>query len=108
MVFGFIPECRSASLRNERSASAESPAVELPAPVAGQKRELIVWIWYPATPKTTTRPAEYQPAPWRNAVAREQGLVMTKFFTRDLALVRAHSFVDAEVSPAQHTYPVVL
>jgi hypothetical protein len=27
MVFGFIPECRSASVRNERSASPESPAI---------------------------------------------------------------------------------
>src|SRR5271154_4510724 len=44
------------------------------APVTGQKRELMVWIWYPATPKTTTPPAEYQPAPWRNAVASEQGV----------------------------------
>jgi hypothetical protein len=26
MVFGIIPECRSASLRKERSASPESPA----------------------------------------------------------------------------------
>jgi predicted dienelactone hydrolase len=78
------------------------------APAAGQKRELIVWIWYPATPKTTTPPAEYQTAPWRNAGAREQGTLMTKFFTRDLALVRSHSFVDAEVSPAQRTYPVVI
>ncbi|MCU1262219.1 MAG: hypothetical protein JWO80_5104, partial [Bryobacterales bacterium] len=26
MVFGFIPECRSVSLRNMRSASPESPA----------------------------------------------------------------------------------
>ena len=27
MVFGIIPECRSASVRNERSASAESPVL---------------------------------------------------------------------------------
>src|SRR5512135_2706520 len=27
MVFGIIPECRSVSLRNKRSASPESPAV---------------------------------------------------------------------------------
>jgi hypothetical protein len=27
MVFGIIPECRSASIRNERSASPESPNV---------------------------------------------------------------------------------
>ena len=41
MVFGIIPECRSASLRNERSASPESPlpAVEsvlVEFPVAGR------------------------------------------------------------------------
>jgi hypothetical protein len=29
MVFGIIPECRSASLRNERSASPESPGILL-------------------------------------------------------------------------------
>ncbi|HEV8042913.1 MAG TPA: hypothetical protein VGP62_28805 [Bryobacteraceae bacterium] len=78
------------------------------APVANQKRGLIVWIWYPATVKTPAQPAEYQPAPWRAAVESEQGTVMSKFFTRDSALVRAHSAENAEVSPAQHTYPVVL
>lgn len=78
------------------------------APVAGQKRELIVWIWYPAAPTTSAQPAEYQPAPLRNAVGREQGTVMSKFFTRDPALVRSHSFADADVSPAQGTYPVVI
>jgi hypothetical protein len=30
MVFGFIPECRSASSRKERSAGPESPARALP------------------------------------------------------------------------------
>jgi len=34
MVFGIIPECRAASLRNERSASPESPA-RLINPVEG-------------------------------------------------------------------------
>ena len=33
---------------------------------------------------------------------------MSKFLTRDTALVRAHGVVDADVSPAQRTYPVVL
>lgn len=78
------------------------------APVSGQKRELIVWIWYPGAAKTPAQAAEYQPAPWRAAVLNEQGTLMSKFFTRDEALVRAHSLVDADVSPAQRTYPVVL
>ena len=78
------------------------------APVANQKRELMVWIWYPAAVKTPAQPAEYQPAPWRTAVENEQGTLMSKFFTRDSALVRAHSLENAELSSAQHTYPVVL
>jgi predicted dienelactone hydrolase len=78
------------------------------APVANQKRELIVWIWYPAAVKTPTQAAEYQPAPWRAAVVTEQGTLMSKFFTRDEALVRAHSLESPDVSSAQHTYPVVL
>ena len=78
------------------------------APVSNQKRELIVWIWYPATAKTPAQAAEYQPAPWRAAVVNEQGTLMSKFFTRDEALVRAHSLENPDVSPAQHTYPVVL
>jgi predicted dienelactone hydrolase len=78
------------------------------ASVTNQKRELIVWIWYPAAVKTPAQTVEYQPAPWRAAVVNEQGALMSKFFTRDSALVRAHSLENAEVSPAQHTYPVVL
>jgi predicted dienelactone hydrolase len=78
------------------------------APVAGQKRELVVWIWYPAALKTPVQQADYQPALWRTAVANAQGALMSKYFTRDVALVRSHSALDAEVSPAQRTYPVVL
>jgi hypothetical protein len=35
MVFGFIPECRSASLRNERSTSSESPVEDIGAELPG-------------------------------------------------------------------------
>jgi predicted dienelactone hydrolase len=77
------------------------------APVSGQKRELIIWIWYPAAVKTPAQTAEYQPAPWRAAVVNAQGALMSKFFTRDEALVRAHSVAGADISPAQRTYPVV-
>jgi predicted dienelactone hydrolase len=78
------------------------------APVAGQKRELIVWIWYPAAVKTPVQVAEYQPARWRTALESYEGALMNKFFTRDMSLVRAHSVIDADVSPAQRTYPVVI
>src|ERR1022692_582627 len=77
------------------------------APVAGQKRELIVWIWYPAAAKTPVQNAEYQPAPLRAALTSYEGALMSKFLTRDESLVRAHSGLDADMSPAQRTYPVV-
>src|ERR1039457_6724915 len=43
------------------------------APVAGQKRELIVWICYPAAVKPPAQTAEYQTGPWRAAVVNEEG-----------------------------------
>jgi predicted dienelactone hydrolase len=79
------------------------------APQPGSKRELLAWIWYPAAPR---RPSEtvddYLPAPWRTALARQSGVLLTQFLTRDLSRVRAHSIRDAEVSPQQRSYPVVL
>jgi len=78
------------------------------APISGQKRELIVWIWYPADAGASSEPAEYLPAVWRDAVTHEQGSLMSNYLTRDLALVRSHSFADAEIAHAQRTYPVVI
>jgi dienelactone hydrolase len=77
------------------------------APSPGAKREVVAWIWYPAA-AISAAPAEYLPAPWRAADAQLSGVLMTKFFTRDLSLVRTHSTPDAEVSPEQHSYPVVI
>lgn len=79
------------------------------APVAGQKRELVVWIWYPATPTNVSKAVDYLPTAWRTALARYQGGGLNgTFLTRDLSLVHAHSISDAAVSPAQRTYPVVI
>jgi dienelactone hydrolase len=77
------------------------------APSPGAKREVVAWIWYPAV-VTSAAPAEYLPAPWRAADAQLSGVLMTKFFTRDLSLVRTHSASDADVSPEQRCYPVVI
>jgi len=77
------------------------------APSPGTKREVVVWIWYPAA-RTSAAPAEYLPAPWRVAEAQHSGVLMTKFFTRDLSLVRTHSTSDPEVSSEQRSYPVVI
>lgn len=87
---------------------ADPSRIDTLAPISGQKRELIVWIWYPADAGSSSRSAEYLPKPWREAQAREQGPFMNKFLTRDLALVRSHSFADAEIAHAQKIYPIVI
>jgi hypothetical protein len=74
----------------------------------GSKRQVLVWVWYPANRSPRDIPAEYLPAPWRAALAKRQGVFMRSFFKRDPALVHAHSLSDAMVSPQQRTYPVVL
>ena len=78
------------------------------APSPGAKREVVVWIWYPAASTKSAAPAEYLPAPWRLADARYSGVLMSRFLTRDLALVRTHSTSDPEVSSEQRSYPVVI
>src|SRR5438093_257206 len=43
------------------------------APVAGTRRELLVWIWYPAARGSSAAIAEYVPAPSRDAMDRVRG-----------------------------------
>jgi len=77
------------------------------APLPGSPRELLVWVWYPARPGGAT-PAEYLPGPWRDALARNGGVLMSEFLTRDLAQVRVHSTENLDLAPAQQRYPVVI
>jgi dienelactone hydrolase len=93
-----------------RTMCAWSDAAELDrlAPQPGTKRELLVWIWYPAAPRQPSQTIDdYLPAPWRTALRRQTGVLLTQFLTRDLSRVRAHSIRDAEVSPQQRSYPVI-
>jgi dienelactone hydrolase len=77
------------------------------APTSGAKREVAVWVWYPAV-ATAAAPAGYLPAAWRTALAQHSGALMSQFFTRDLSLVRTHSTSDPDVSPEQRSYPVII
>jgi len=77
------------------------------APSPGTRREVLVWIWYPSAGGSAP-PAEYLPAPWRSALERYSGVMMSQFFTRDLSRVQTHSASDPDVSPEQRSYPVVI
>ena len=78
------------------------------APVPGTKRELLVWIWYPSAPGQSVAMDDYLPAPLRAEVERARGTLLSKFLTRDLSKVHAHSLRNSEVSPQQRSYPVVI
>jgi dienelactone hydrolase len=78
------------------------------APAPAQKRELVVWIWYPAERSDRAQTAEYLPGPWRRALAEHTGLVVTQLFNRDPTKVRGHSVENANIAQASPTYPVVI
>ena len=78
------------------------------APTAGAKREVLVWIWYPAKGTNSGAPAEYLPAEWISALAKSSGVLMSEFLTRDLGKVRTHSAADPDISSEQRSYPVVI
>lgn len=80
---------------------------ELMAPKTNTKREVFAWIWYPAAPRKLSKPVEYLPAQWRTALEHQVGVLLTQFLTRDLSRVQVYSIRNAEVSPQQHSYPVV-
>jgi dienelactone hydrolase len=83
------------------------PAHFDPLAPPGTKRELFVWIWYPAEPRQQSQTLDdYLPAPWRTAVEHLWGI--TKVLTRDLSRIQVNSIRDAQVSSQQRSYPVVL
>jgi predicted dienelactone hydrolase len=78
------------------------------APVAGTKRELLVWMWYPAVAGQSAVVDDYLPEPLRAAIAGQTGVLLSDFLTRDLSKVRGHSLRNADVSPQQQSYAVII
>src|SRR5437764_2334900 len=78
------------------------------APVAGTRRELLVWIWYPCLARQQTAMDEYLPVPTRTAAGAPGNLSIFRLLTRDLSKVHSHSFRDPAVSSRQRSYPVVI
>lgn len=76
------------------------------APVPGTKRELLVWIWYPAAAGQSIAMDDYVPARMRAAAGPGGG--PWRLLTRDASKVHGHSIRNADVSPQQRSYPVVI
>ncbi|PYU48740.1 MAG: hypothetical protein DMG48_19260 [Acidobacteria bacterium] len=76
------------------------------APVPGTKRELLVWVWYASAAVRSVAVDEYLPAPMRTVTGPAGGPL--RLLTRDLAKVHGHSIREADLSPEQRSYPVVI
>jgi len=66
----------------------------------GEHRELMVWLWYPATVAPQSKPADYIPAAWAS-----------KLPWRPVTLpgrVRVHAVADAPLAASQQPYPVLV
>ncbi len=83
----------------------DETTVDTLAPNPGTKREILVWIWYPATASTSATADDYVPADMR--AAAEPSSFPFSFVYRDNAKVRAHSLRNVSMPPEQQ-FPVVI
>jgi len=78
-------------------------------PGPGGKRELDVWVWYPAAPAANATAASYLPAAWRAARRQsQQPAALAQFLVQDPAVVHAHAILNAPLASGQATYPVLV
>ncbi|WP_163858592.1 alpha/beta hydrolase family protein [Paenibacillus elgii] len=70
------------------------------------RRELMVQVWYPAKENSGGSVAPYLPPGFRSALSREFGL--PEFVLSYLDLVKTNSIIQAPLSDAEASYPVVL
>ncbi len=76
------------------------------ADISGQNRELSIWGWYPAQTTHSAPPAPFLPPAWAKEKAANDGL--GTYLERDFGRIQTHSLLDAPVSPARPSYPVLL
>lgn len=75
------------------------------APRPGAKRELLVWVWYPATAGQAAPMDDYLPPQLR---PKGGATNIWTLLTHDQAKVRGHSIREPEVSRQEQSYPVVI
>ena len=66
----------------------------------GRHRELMVWLWYPASASPQAKPADYIPSAWASKLPWRPVTIPSR--------VRVHAVADAPLATAQPTYPVLV
>ena len=71
---------------------------------ANEKRELLIWVWYPAVVQGPKAP--FLPLDWVKAHDEDQGV--GKFIESDFSAIQTHSFKNAPIAESQRKYPVLI
>jgi len=66
----------------------------------GKHRELMVWLWYPATVAPRTTPAEYIPNAWASKLPWRPVTIPNK--------VRVHAISGAPIAAEEPSYPILV
>jgi predicted dienelactone hydrolase len=93
----------------------DAPGEDPVAPRPGTKREVLVWMWYPAAVEKSAPKDDCTPTYMRDAWIRVRGTqqnIVQKinygWLTRDMSKIRAHSVRDPAVASQQSMYPVAI
>jgi predicted dienelactone hydrolase len=80
--------------------------IDLLAPYTNTKRELLVWVWYPAKAQRGLSPVAYLPPNWIKVREADQGAgVLLEY---NFAALQTHSYADAPLADAVSPYPVLI
>jgi predicted dienelactone hydrolase len=77
------------------------------ADVAGTKRELVVWAWYPAMRMPSAPAAPYLPAKWAQLDDQQHGFIGAQLQQSDSS-IQTHSVTDAPLPAGATRYPVLI
>jgi dienelactone hydrolase len=75
-------------------------------------REIVVWVWYPASPRSGAEPAEWMPGKWGELFwseyigAHPNAAEIGK--QHPINTIRTHAYTDASVASDQQQYAVLL
>jgi predicted dienelactone hydrolase len=73
---------------------------------ANEKRELLVWVWYPAATSEQDTAVPYVPPAGVNARDVDQGI--GRFIESDFSSIQTHSYANAPISETEGAYPVII
>lgn len=73
---------------------------------ADEKRELLVWVWYPAATTSQGSTAPYVPPAWVDARDKDQGI--GRFIESNFSSIQTHSCENTPVRETESAYPVII